>query len=249
VTTYVPSPSVDLVLALARPDSLENLRTQCSTLVSSGLRKFNFIDCRRLTGTVAGTITGISNAAMNYRNYKRSIQLKHGVQLVGWPLTCPFKNPSQISSVSSLKTIRNAVSMGVCAWRRMSEAEIATVDLELEKEHKAGTKTKKVRKVRTKNKNSKTKALTAAQVEEDSDESGDEEKEDQQSMTLKRKKGGAATDNDGGDDEPPSKKRKPQAQKKGKPAVTKARKRSNVARKLPPGPSSKEFISSGEDSD
>ena len=78
----------------------------------------------------------------------------------------------------------------------MSEAEIAAVDLELEKEHKVGTKTKKVHKVCTKNKNSKTKALTAAQVEEDSDESGDEEKEEQ-SMTLKRKKGGAATDNDG----------------------------------------------------
>jgi len=198
-----------------------------------------------LTGTIAGTITHIPNAAMNYRNYKKSIQSKHGVQLVGWPSACPFKNPSQISTVSSLKTLRNALSAGVCAWARLSEAEIAAIELELEKEQEVGTEPKKARKVRAKNKKSKTKASnTAAQLEEISDASDDEV-----TMNLKRKKGGTATDDDI-DDEPPSKKKKPaqrQPRKKGKAAVSKAGKRSDVARKLPPGPSSKEFINTSED--
>jgi hypothetical protein len=203
-----------------------------------------------LTETVAGTITCIPNAAMNYRNYKRSIQAKHGVQLIGWPSSCPFKNPSQISTISSLKAIRNAVSAGVCAWKRMSEAEIAAINVELEK--KAETKTKKPCKVRAKNKNTtKHKASKTAQVEH-SDESGDEEngRKDQQTKIPKRKKGGAATDNnDSEDDTPPAKKKKParkQPQNKGKAAVTTLHKRS-VAQKIPPGPTSKEFINTSED--
>ena len=200
-----------------------------------------------LTGIIAGTITGIPNAAMNYHNYSRSIQSKHGVQIVGWPSTCPFKIPSQISTVSNLKTLQNAISMGVCAWQRMSEAEIATINLELEKELEAGTTMKKVRKTRAKNKKNgtKTTASNTAQVEED-DESDEEERE--RDVNLKRKKGDTATDNDSEDNVPPLKKKKArkQPQKKGK-AVTKPSKRSNITQKLPPGPSSKEFLNTTDD--
>jgi hypothetical protein len=196
-----------------------------------------------LTGIVAGTITCIPNAAMNYRNYSRSIQSKHGVQIVGWPSTCPFKNPSQISTVSSLKNLRNALSTGVCAWRRMSEAEIAAIDLNLEQELESGTITKKAR---TKNKKNvtRTTASHTIHLDKDSDESDGEERERDM---LKRKKGGAATD--GEDNEPPLKKKKvarKQPQKKGI-EVTKTSKRSNVTQRLPPGPSSKEFINTTDD--
>lgn len=126
----------------------------------------------------------------------------------------------------------------------MSEAEIATIDLELEKELEAGTTTKKVRKTPAKNKmnGTKTMASNTAQVEEEEDESDEEERE--RDVNLKRKKGGTATDNNGEDNMPPLKKKKAarkQPQKKGK-AVTKPSKRSNITQKLPAWSISKEFL-------
>lgn len=65
--------------------------------------------------SLAENITGVKNITMNYSNYATAIQEKHHVQLLGWPPSVTFQNPSRISAVADATLLRNSLAAGTCA--------------------------------------------------------------------------------------------------------------------------------------
>jgi len=59
---------------------------------------------------------------MNYASYATSIQLKHHIELIGWPIDVPFQNPSAIGVVVDTCKLRNSLLLGACIWKVMNPA-------------------------------------------------------------------------------------------------------------------------------
>ncbi|KIY43037.1 hypothetical protein FISHEDRAFT_12938, partial [Fistulina hepatica ATCC 64428] len=63
---------------------------------------------------------------MEYVQYERKIVQDLGVVLEGWPLEEPLTRPSALgSSLGKLETLRNALLMGTCKFRKISAEEKA----------------------------------------------------------------------------------------------------------------------------
>ncbi|KAL7285889.1 hypothetical protein ACG7TL_001000 [Trametes sanguinea] len=75
-------------------------------------------------------VTGDAKAAMSYAQYTRDIQLKYGVSLVGWTHE-KWCNPSDLgNSLSSLKTLHDALKDGDCIFKDLTDAEKAVIQQE-----------------------------------------------------------------------------------------------------------------------
>jgi len=59
---------------------------------------------------------------MNYASYATSIQLKHHIELIGWPVNIPFQNPSAIGVVADTHKLHDSLLLGVCIWKVMNPA-------------------------------------------------------------------------------------------------------------------------------
>jgi hypothetical protein len=80
---------------------------------------------------------------MNYASYATSIQLKHHIELIGWPVDVAFQNPSAIGVVADARKLRDSLVFGACIWKVMNPARRK----QQEKEVVAITTPKNTRKV------------------------------------------------------------------------------------------------------
>ena len=55
------------------------------------------------------------NMPMNYDHYEDKVVEALGVELVGWPLDGPIRNPGKISTNEAI-IVSNALKKGMCQW-------------------------------------------------------------------------------------------------------------------------------------
>lgn len=65
----------------------------------------------------------IKKIEMNYVNYETAIVQGHGIKLIGFPLE-RFVNPSELTNITDMRWLRNALRSGECKWVRLSQAEL-----------------------------------------------------------------------------------------------------------------------------
>jgi hypothetical protein len=85
---------------------------------------------------------------MNYVNYEIAIVQGHGVKLIGFPLE-RFVNPSELTNITDMRRLRNALRSGECKWVRLSQAELDAHAEGLEVRRKDGEVVGKPRKKRS----------------------------------------------------------------------------------------------------
>jgi hypothetical protein len=61
---------------------------------------------------------------MNYKNYDTAIVELLKVKLVGWPGT--MVSPSEMTSITELRTLRDALKSGACKWIKMPKVQLDT---------------------------------------------------------------------------------------------------------------------------
>lgn len=69
-----------------------------------------------------GNITNAKHLEMNYANYDERILIPYKIKLMGHPFG--IKNPSDITIVTDLCTLRTALKAGDCKWVRLTQAEV-----------------------------------------------------------------------------------------------------------------------------
>ena len=62
---------------------------------------------------------------MCYVNYEIDIVTKHKVELVGWPASIKFANPSEIGTIEDIRKLRQALKVGECKWISQSRGQQA----------------------------------------------------------------------------------------------------------------------------
>jgi hypothetical protein len=134
---------------------------------------------------------------MNWVQYWKSIILKKGVILKGWPLDGEVKNPATIHDVDSMTKLRDALQSGECFWHKMSGREREAAQEKYDEMVESGELEVKVRKPR-KDKNVSRKALSTRSKakgaaprriwnESDSGDSEDEQEKKQREREKKKK--------------------------------------------------------------
>jgi hypothetical protein len=98
--------------------------------------------------SVPGNITNVKKIEMNYINYETAIVQSHGVKLIGFPLV-RFVNPSEVTNITDMRRLRNALRSGECKWVRLSQAELDAHAEALEVRRKDGEVVGKPRKKRS----------------------------------------------------------------------------------------------------
>jgi hypothetical protein len=86
---------------------------------------------------------------MNYFNYDIKIVSELGRKLVGWPAKVKFANPSEIGTVSEIRTLRDALRSGECHWVKLTKSQIEGHKADLESRREAGQTVGKPRKKRS----------------------------------------------------------------------------------------------------
>lgn len=100
-----------------------------------------------LTHPCAGNITNAKHLEMNYANYDEKIVIPYRIKLVGHPFG--VKNPSDITTINDLRTLRAVLKSGDCKWVRLTQVEVAAHTEDLEQRHTSGEAIGKARKKRS----------------------------------------------------------------------------------------------------
>ena len=178
---------------------------------------------------------------MNYVNYEIAIKYKHHVELIGWPTSIPFANPSKIGTVGPLKNLRDALKVGTCIWKQMSVANNAKLKLKVASMQESG-KTIGTGRRQQSDAGVKCKSKASKNVSTDVEDSDDD---DNSASKCPSKRAKPTT----------TKRTKTTSKGKGKAlskVLTSTQKKRTIAKQLPPVLKSKEFIgdsSSAEESD
>jgi hypothetical protein len=85
-----------------------------------------------------GTVTNNKKVKMNNANYETSIIQQMGVHLVGWPKSVKFVNPSQISTVLEICTLRDDLKLGACHWVKLSRGQLDAHCADMEERREQG---------------------------------------------------------------------------------------------------------------
>ncbi|KAJ7809446.1 hypothetical protein B0H13DRAFT_1668142, partial [Mycena leptocephala] len=117
---------------LTAVDTLQSMRKQVNKFIHNGLLG----------------ATGSQKIAMNWVQYWKSIVLKKGVILKGWPLDGEVKNPATIHDVDSMTKLRDALQSGECFWHKMSGREREAAQEKYDEMVESGELEVKVRKPR-----------------------------------------------------------------------------------------------------
>ena len=105
----------------------------------------------------------LKNVIMSYRHYDLDIILKHKVMLVGWPPRFPITNPSSISTIDQIKSLRDALKVGDCHWVKMTKRQQEAHGKEIKTRQAAGElAVVKTRKERSDKGKKKQKAATGS---------------------------------------------------------------------------------------
>ncbi|KIJ58005.1 hypothetical protein HYDPIDRAFT_56796, partial [Hydnomerulius pinastri MD-312] len=94
-------------------------------------------------------ITGKGDIPMNYLNYDKGIVQAYGVQLINWPPTVKFANPSTIGTVVEIRRLRDTLKTGTCTWKKLSRRELDAHSAEVASRIATGEVVKKRRKKRS----------------------------------------------------------------------------------------------------
>jgi hypothetical protein len=173
----------------------------------------------------------MKNVGMCYVKYDQDIVTKHKVELVGWPVSIKFANPSEIGTVDDIRKLRQALKVGDCKWIVQSRGQQAAYAERLAEKVAAGEQVVKKRKERSdKGKPRVSKKAASGQ----SGKGGRKHIEDKE-----RRPGVGEDDSDNNEEsrQPPKKKRKYTAAK------------GRVEKKLPPTQKSNEFINTDDEDD
>ena len=193
--------------------------------------------------TTTGLILNLKNVAMCYKKYERDIVTKHKVELVGWPATIKFANPSDIGTVEDIRKLRQALKVGECKWIVQSRGQQAAYAEVLARKVAAGEQVAKKRKERSDKGKPRAKGGTkAAQASK----SGQSSKRGTQGKKHTGDKVGEPSvsedDDDSGDNEIP---KQPPRKKRKYTAAGKAR----AEKKLPPALKSKFIVNTDDEDD
>ncbi|KAF8221173.1 hypothetical protein L208DRAFT_1329741 [Tricholoma matsutake] len=90
----------DHPLAGGVQENLQSMRSDCMCLIINGL-------C---------LILNLSNIRMCYKNYEWDIVTKHKAEIIGWPTTIKFANPSEIGTVEEIQKLCQVLKVGECKW-------------------------------------------------------------------------------------------------------------------------------------
>jgi hypothetical protein len=82
---------------------------------------------------------------MNYVNYNVKVVQAYQVKLVGWTYSS-FVSPGEISTVSDIQCLRDALKIGTCKWVHLTTHELNKHMEEYEKQCQAGEVVPKKRK-------------------------------------------------------------------------------------------------------
>ena len=182
-----------------------------------------------------GLILNLKNVGMCYRKYDQNIVTRHKVELVGWPTSINFANPSEIGNVDDIRKLRQALMVRECKWIVQSRGQQAAYAEKVARKAAAGEQVPKKRKQRSdkgKQRGSKGGKNTSGQSGKRAKKhTGDEETEEIEDFSEEE-------NNSENSRQPPKKKRK----------VVEAAKKP-FQKKLPPAPKSKPFIAETDDDD
>jgi hypothetical protein len=167
---------------------------------------------------------------MCYKNYERDIVTKHKAELIGWPATIKFANPSEIGTVQEIRKLRQTLKVGECKWIVQSRRQQAAYAEKLAAKEATGGLVVKKRKERSDK--GKTRGSLKGKKKAFASTSG----------TRDDQVGGPGGSEDDEDDEEP---RQPAKKKRKRMPATKAR----AEKKLPPAPKSRAFIPDTDDED
>ena len=68
-------------------------------------------------------VTHSKVADMNYNNYEEKVIQRLKVKLVGWPFE-KVVSPIKLYTIGELRTLRDALQSGACAWVQLSNQEL-----------------------------------------------------------------------------------------------------------------------------
>jgi hypothetical protein len=168
---------------------------------------------------------------MSYVKYERDIVTKYKVELLGWPVTIKFANPSEVATVDDIRKLRQALRTGDCKWMvQTRRQQVAHAELVAAREA-AGEPAVKKRKERSDKGKTRGKGSKKAVGGKGGGRGGRWVQGDDDAE-------GGDTDGDGEQEQ-----RQPPKKKQKSATTTAAR----AARKLPPAPKSLEFIHDSDD--
>ena len=213
------------------------MRSDCTRIIANGLRKWHIATASHQYLTRdTGLILNLKNVGMCYRKYDQNIVTKHKVELVGWPASIKFANPSEIGTVDEIRKLRQALMVGECKWIVQSRGQQAAYAEKVARKVAAGEQVAKKRKQRSdkgKRRGSKGGKNASGQSSKGArKQKGDEETEESDDNSDKVDNGEKESR------QPPKKKQKVGAA---------AKKR--IQKKLPPAPKSASFIVDTDEED
>ncbi|KAG6370664.1 hypothetical protein JVT61DRAFT_11149 [Boletus reticuloceps] len=103
----------DLPATSNRQRPLNHVISDCCSLIQEGLNDI-LIECCGVT----------KNVKMNYTNYELHIVERHGVTLIGWPVSGRVRNPAKIGGRQEVEKLLTAVQAEKCKWVKLSAEEL-----------------------------------------------------------------------------------------------------------------------------
>jgi hypothetical protein len=177
----------------------------------------------------------MKNVGMCYVKYDQDIVTKHKVELVGWPVSIKFANPSEIGTVDDIRKLRQALKVGDCKWIVQSRGQQAAYAERLAEKVAAGEQVVKKRKERSdKGKPRVSKKAASGQ----SGKGGRKHIED-------KERGPGVGEDDSNSNSNDSEESRQLPKKKRKYTAAKGR----IEKKLPPTQKSNEFINTDDEDD
>ena len=70
--------------------------------------------CHNMLQPSTGAILNLKNVIMSYVKYEHNIISKYKVEIVGWPASIKFANPSEIGTVDEIRKLHEALRVGEC---------------------------------------------------------------------------------------------------------------------------------------
>ncbi|KAG1819863.1 uncharacterized protein BJ212DRAFT_1267596 [Suillus subaureus] len=77
-------------------------------------------------------VTGKKNIAMNYNNYQTAVVETCAIQLIGWPGSIKFINPSNIGTIGDIHKLHDVLKDKTCYWTALTPTEVKAYMAELD---------------------------------------------------------------------------------------------------------------------
>jgi hypothetical protein len=95
-------PALITETAVPAINTLQSMHIEYTCLIIEGLSEYHHLAFLYICDAFLDFLVKEKAVNMNYINYNVAIVEKHKVELVGWPATIPFANPSMIGTVGDI---------------------------------------------------------------------------------------------------------------------------------------------------